>query len=403
MTNQIENGQGEPGMPKQGYVFVIPWDLGSAGGVNQVVENLFREFQNADEFIPRIVVNDWESSSIDEQNIDSRPTARFRLSSPWTEKGTLTWLLKWLAYSPVMFFGILRYCHRHRVNTLNFHYPSLAVFPVAMLKFTRLYRGNLVLSFHGLDLRAVVESSATESRLWRFVLSQCDRIVACSAALATDFKLVSPESTGKIVAIRNGLSLEDLKAEQEIDPDLNQLLCDKTYITSVATFEHKKGLDVLINAFATIHPEFPHVSLILAGRSEVQEASLRQLAETLDLGDSVQFLPNVPHRNIGQLLQNATIFCLPSRSEPFGIVLLEAGAYRLPVVASETGGIPEIVTHGKHGLLVPRDDINLLAEALASLLRDPECARQLGEQLRDRVSEDFGWDRAYREYRSILL
>lgn len=388
--------------PDKSYVFIVPWDLGGAGGVNQVVENLFREFQVAGEFVPRIVVNDWDSPGIDEQIIESRPTTRLRLASPWGNDGSIAWLLKWLVYSPLMLSRFLRYCGRHNAVAINYHYPSLAVFPVALLKFVRLFRGSLVLSFHGLDIKHLQESGKVESLLWRFVLSQSDRIIACSSAFAHDLQQVTGQVDGKVLAVRNGLSLENLFAEQEVDSDLDDLLRDRTYIASVATFEHKKGLDVLIESFAAIHTGFPDLSLVLAGRSESQEAALRAQVESLGLGQAVLILPNVPHKHIGQILQHAALFCLPSRSEPFGIALLEAGAYELPVVASRTGGIPEIITDNEHGLLVASDDADGLSKALSKLLHDSDLAGRLGRNLRDRVSREFGWDRAYREYRSVL-
>ena len=100
-------------------------------------------------------------------------------------------------------------------------------------------------------------------------------------------------------------------------------------------------------------------------------------------------------------LERAKAFCLPSRAEPFGIALLEAGAYRLPVVASRVGGIPEIVIHGESGLLVQPDDVDGLAAALDRVMADPDAARGLGERLHRRVANDFPWKRAYEQYRTL--
>jgi glycosyltransferase involved in cell wall biosynthesis len=105
---------------------------------------------------------------------------------------------------------------------------------------------------------------------------------------------------------------------------------------------------------------------------------------------------------VGVFLERARVLCLPSRSESFGVALLEAGAYGLPVVASRVGGIPEIVTDGETGLLVPPEDPAALSDALERVLSDPERARRLGDNLRRRVVADFSWTRAYQDYRALL-
>src|SRR5262249_50044646 len=82
--------------------------------------------------------------------------------------------------------------------------------------------------------------------------------------------------------------------------------------------------------------------------------------------------------------------------------ILEAGAYRLPVVASRVGGIPEIIDDGETGLLVPPDDPRSLAAALNRVLFDADLARGLGERLHRRVVADFSWTRASEKYRTLL-
>ena len=102
-------------------------------------------------------------------------------------------------------------------------------------------------------------------------------------------------------------------------------------------------------------------------------------------------------------MKQAKTFCLPSRAEPFGIAILEAGAYRLPVVASRVGGIPEIIIDGETGLLVEPDDTRALTAALDRVLSDADLARNLGERLYERVVGDFSWKRAYQQYRTLIL
>jgi starch synthase len=92
-----------------------------------------------------------------------------------------------------------------------------------------------------------------------------------------------------------------------------------------------------------------------------------------------------------QLLSHATAFVCPSQYEPLGIVNLEAMACGTAVVASNVGGIPEVVADGETGLLVPPDEPDALADALNTLARDPERAKAMGEGGRQRAISEFDW------------
>ena len=89
-------------------------------------------------------------------------------------------------------------------------------------------------------------------------------------------------------------------------------------------------------------------------------------------------------------------------NEGFGLVLLEAGAFGAPVVATRVGGIPEIISGPEYGVLVAPDDVDALRRAIESLLENPEMAREIGSNLRGRVRNVFSWEEAYRNYRNVL-
>ena len=106
----------------------------------------------------------------------------------------------------------------------------------------------------------------------------------------------------------------------------------------------------------------------------------------------VIWLPEMlPKRDVIQLLSHATVFACPSTYEPLGIVNLEAMACGTAVVASAVGGIPEVVSDGETGLLVPPDDPAALATALNELLDDPGRAADMGRLGREHAITDFGW------------
>jgi alpha-maltose-1-phosphate synthase len=143
----------------------------------------------------------------------------------------------------------------------------------------------------------------------------------------------------------------------------------------------RKGGDVLLDAFRFVRTRVPDARLVVAGTDEAPREP------------GVDVLGTIRGREaLAQLYEHATVFCLPSRFEPYGLVLLEAMAHGLPCVATRGDAFPEIVVEGRTGLLVPRGDASALAGALVELLEAPERARALGAAGRRRVEETLNWD-----------
>jgi glycosyltransferase involved in cell wall biosynthesis len=117
------------------------------------------------------------------------------------------------------------------------------------------------------------------------------------------------------------------------------------------------------------------------------------LAHSLGIQQEVHFLGHVDHAELPGWYASADLFVLPSRMESFPLVLLEAMASGLPVVATAVGGVPELVVHGETGLLVPPNDPLALAQAINSLLDDPEGMKSMGARGRDTVRERYTWDK----------
>jgi len=162
---------------------------------------------------------------------------------------------------------------------------------------------------------------------------------------------------------------------------------DEVVVTCGASLIRRKGIDVLLRAVKLLDEHDPPIRVLLAGSGPDEEAFVR-LSRALEVDDRVTFLGE--RSDVGAIFRDASdIAVLPSREELFGIVILEAGLARKPVVASRVGGIPEAVDDGRTGLLVPRDDPRALAEALGRLARDPELRVNMGIQAHDRVLREF--------------
>ncbi len=174
-------------------------------------------------------------------------------------------------------------------------------------------------------------------------------------------------------------------------------------IGTIGRLAEIKRQDVLIAAFAGLADRFPEVHLLLVGDGPL-EADLRALTAGLGLAERVHFAgyESQPERALWQM----DVFALTSRSEGMPVSILEAWAAGVPIVASNVGGIPELITDGQTGRLVPALDVSAATEALAGLLADPDQARSLAAAGSALVESSYSLTRmadSYQEqYRAVL-
>ncbi|MBN2037888.1 MAG: glycosyltransferase family 4 protein [Chitinispirillaceae bacterium] len=167
-------------------------------------------------------------------------------------------------------------------------------------------------------------------------------------------------------------------------------------ILSVGRMVHHKGHDVLINACRLLESDDLPWQLTLVG-SGPQEKHLGTLIKRFGLTDQITMKHNVDDETLTVEYRNADLFVLPSRhvstgTEGFGIVLIEAMAHGVPVIAGRVGGIPEVLDEGKCGVLVKPDDPVLLAGAIRNLATDGAAMKQLAERGLMRVQERYAWN-----------
>lgn len=201
------------------------------------------------------------------------------------------------------------------------------------------------------------------------------RITAISSVLVERAKKFGYEA----VLIPNGIRAKELRSvHTERVPGR---------ILFVGRLEKMKGVDTLIAAFKDVRKNHPAATLRIAGDGSLR-ASLERSAEGID---GITFLGNVRHDDIANEYAAAEIFCGLSRSEALGNVFLEAQAAGCAVVATNIGGIPDIVKDGETGLLVPPDDPAAAANALERLLGDEGLRKRLAEAGRSNASA-YDWD-----------
>ena len=162
----------------------------------------------------------------------------------------------------------------------------------------------------------------------------------------------------------------------------------------------RKGIRFLIEAAAQLAPRFPDLKVVIAGDG-FERPELLRLAETLGISNRVTFLGWVPNTDLPPYYRAAAVSVIPSLEEGFGIPAAEAMGCQTPVVASDAGGLPEVVEHGVTGLVVPRGDSSALATAIGALLADPFKRTQMGLAGRERARRLFDWDRTAEQLEQI--
>ena len=150
---------------------------------------------------------------------------------------------------------------------------------------------------------------------------------------------------------------------------------------------------VLLDAIARLRNDGVPVRLRVAGQGPLATALTRR-ASALGIEGAVEWLGELPDHALPAFFGDLDLFAMPSHRESYGVAALEAAAAGVPVVASRVGGIPEVVADGESGLLVPPGDPAALAEALATLARDPERRRRMGAAGRSLVRERHDRSRA---------
>lgn len=197
--------------------------------------------------------------------------------------------------------------------------------------------------------------------------------------------------SGRASVIHNGIDLAPyrelaapeacarMRAELGIPPDTLAVGC-------VGLLWQAKGQEYLIRALRSLRDRGRALCVLLVG-SGGDEASLHLCADEIGVADRVRFLGW--RGDVPRILQALDLYVQPSITEGLPLAVVEAAAAGLPIVASNVGGIPEIIEHGVNGLLVPPGDPQALAAAIQELIDDPERAKRLGEAARRTAFERF--------------
>ncbi len=297
----------------------------------------------------------------------------------------------------LLFFGWLyvkRLLNREDFDILQVHWP----FPMGIIGSPGTGKMPVIHKFYTAEA-ALVKKSPFFRWMLKGIFKKADRFLAISSYAAKMFEGSVPK---KITVIAEGSRFPDdvpaFKAPPEEGP---------YNILFVGRMVERKGIRYLIEAMPHVLQSIEaHLTLVGVG---AEKEGLERLTKDLKLSDNISFPGRVTHQEKIEAYRKSHVFVLPAcfdsagDTEGLGVVLLEALGYGKPVIASEVGGIVDIVKHEKTGLLVPEKDPKALADAIVRMLKDPDLYMRLAKDGYEYGIEHFSVPSTARQTRDVYL
>jgi len=360
------------------------------GGVEELVRQLAHSYQ-AMGVNPIILTNRWPRSLPAFEEYEGIPTYRLALRTPETSfKSKVSYALTHHAIRK----QVAAIVAKHKIDVMHVQCVSCNGYYALLAK--RETGLPLVVTAQGertMDATGLYQRSTFMNNVLRALLEEADQITACSRATLTDLEQYFGKPFGtRARVVLNGISLNDFG-------DVPGYQHPRPYILGIGRMVRQKGFDILLQAFAEGGEKLVGYDLLLAGDG-VERSTLEKLSASLGLEKRVQFLGRADRMLAVRLFKGCAWFVLPSRHEPLGIVNLEAMAAGKAVIASDTGGVPEVVADGETGSLFPPENVGALSAAMCKLAADPQLLARYATAGAQRV-RDFTWPVIAEQYIEI--
>lgn len=224
--------------------------------------------------------------------------------------------------------------------------------------------------------------------LERRSMASLHRAIACCAAAKNEWHARCGFTENLATVVYNGIEPERVERRQSAESARKHLglPTDATLIVGLGNLHRLKGFEYLVRALPEVLKQNPKVRLAIGGTGPLAE-SLCRLGNELGVADAIYWLGFC--NDVRALLESADVYAHPSIIEAFPMSLLEAGGAGLPTVATNVGGIPELVQDGVTGMLVPPHNPEAIAQALCKMLASPEQLAEMGRAAQDRVLTHF--------------
>lgn len=263
-------------------------------------------------------------------------------------------------------------------DIVHSHYATSYGFLGALTKFH-----PFILSFWGSDVYLFPKKSFLHRKLLNYNIGKTDVILSTSKSMANEIK----KYTSRNIEITPfGIDLNKL------NPEKKYILGNSLIIGTIKNLDHIYGIDILLQAFSLLvkNNDDIDVKLVIIGGGP-EEKKLKKLAIELAIQNKVNFIGPIPFEMIPDYHKSIDIFAALSRSESFGVSVIEASACGKPVVVSNVGGLPEVVDNNFTGIVVPVEDILSSYKALEKLTKDAQLRTWMGNNGVEKVAKEYNW------------
>ncbi|MGK7905029.1 MAG: glycosyltransferase family 4 protein [Hormoscilla sp.] len=321
----------------------------------------------------------------------------------------LPWTL--LRYAEMLILGTtlsLWVIFRHRVQILVAQSPYEGV-AAALAKMIAHWFGRqvvLVVESHGdFEESLFLQKQIRFTGIYRLLMRYAANFTLNSADLLRSVSHVTGQQLQRWLSDKSIVQFPawtDIEMFLNVSVQRNEHESPKIVYAGVLTY--LKGVAHLVNAFASIAQDFPQTELVLIGREDDKAYAdqLKAQVSKLPLESQVQFMPQLDQPELAKYMSQASVFVLPSLSEGLGRVVLEAMATGTPAIASNVGGIPDMVQEGINGFLVPPGDEKALADRFRWMLEHPTDAKEMGRHARDFAEQFFSTATYVQGYQNIF-
>ncbi|HFC9440969.1 TPA: glycosyltransferase family 4 protein [Vibrio cholerae] len=291
-------------------------------------------------------------------------------------------------------FFLSKYLKEHKFDAINVHYVS-GYGTLARLSGIK----NHIASVWGADVYDFPKKSWFHHWLVEKNLNSASVICSTSEVMGKHVQDTFQLKGGLEVEITPfGINCEVFKKMQR------EKQCKNLRIGTVKTLRPKYGIDLLIKSFSILTKQYDNITLDIAGIG-YQLDELKKLTRELGIEDKVNFLGWVPNEEVPSILNSFDIYVAPSTldSESFGVAIIEASSCEIPVVVSDVGGLPEVVINKRTGLVVERNNIESITNAIQFLLDNPEERQKMGKNGRQNVLDKYQWNKCVEKMINIYV
>jgi glycosyltransferase involved in cell wall biosynthesis len=287
----------------------------------------------------------------------------------------------------LVYYGIFK-----KLGIVHIHMASRGSYirKSKILRLAKFLGAKTIIHLHGAEFETFYNKECSESKKQhiRDTFNMADKVIVLSSQwLIWVNKIVTNKN--RTCVVYNPLPVVELPQKKSKRP----------IILFLGRLGQRKGVQDLINAFAKIADKFPDTELHFGGDGDLTQ--YKNQAKALGIEKQVVFLGWVAGVTKDQCLADATIYCLPSYNEGFPMGILEAMAAEVAVVATTVGGIPDAITDRKEGLLIEAGDIDALAIALSSMLRENNVREQYAAAAKMKFRNNFSHEVIIPQLKSI--